>query len=589
MARGRPIPRVTRASSAGTSAAKVFEADGATVWVDLDLAGSSGDIPVPPPGTTLILENGITVTFGLDKNGGPNDTGDHWEFAARTADGTVEYLNAAPPRGIYHHYARLAVIGLSTVKLAATGTLTLQDQSQPPIPFLTFQATNTAGWPANFGVATRANALNPANFDLQVVYNPATGRGVTPPVVVETFTNLSLDPAAINFAPNVLKGSTLISVPTFTPPSAKPVFAASFSATPTPFPASGTFQLNDTSTPPVRFLTLQVNPPAGWPPNFAVSATPASTAANFNLEIVYVAQGGSSFATLERFTNLTLSTVASQVTSQFITGLVSPITAPTANLTLIALSDCRTFWPPSTTQTPPALHVKAINWANDDVMPVGVFQQGLQITLDAPPLASTVSASTMIVTLEMPQPNSPGVLISQILEFAGNPTVSTGSAVIVWKPPAGIAFPTFANAVPLRVRVKLMGHVIWARQGTTLVYLDGQAFGVRTASPSGASTTSLVLPSGNGARASDFESWFFLVQNSPLQFTANVAVPYAGPLRRPCRRSRRYHAHRHRRISHHGGIPGSARQYHRDAEHGRDQPPFFSHGPVPAGCRIVDR
>ena len=115
----------------------------------------------------------------------------------------MEYLNAAPPRGIYHHYARLAVIGLSSVKLAATGTLTLQDQSQPPIPFLTFQATNTAGWPANFGVATRANALNPANFDLQVVYNPAAGRGVTPPVVVETFTNLSLDPAATNFAPNV--------------------------------------------------------------------------------------------------------------------------------------------------------------------------------------------------------------------------------------------------------------------------------------------------------------------------------------------------------------------------------------------------
>ena len=216
--------------------------------------------------------------------------------------------------------------------------------------------------------------------------------------------------------------------------------------------------------------------------------------------------------------------MASQVTSQFITGLVSPITAPAANLTFVAFSDCRTFWPPSTTQTPPALHVKAINWANDDVMPVGVFQQGLQITLDAPPLASTVSASTMIVTLEMPQPNSPGTLISQILEFAGNPTVSTGSAVIVWKPPAGIAFPTFANAVPLRVRVKLMGHVIWARQGTTLVYLDGQAFGVRTASPSGTSVTSLVLPSGNGARASDFESWFFLVQNSPLQFTANVAA-----------------------------------------------------------------
>ena len=42
---------------------KVLEADGTTVWVDLDLGGSSGDIPVPPPGTTLILENGIAISF----------------------------------------------------------------------------------------------------------------------------------------------------------------------------------------------------------------------------------------------------------------------------------------------------------------------------------------------------------------------------------------------------------------------------------------------------------------------------------------------------------------------------------------------
>ena len=35
--------------------------------------------------------------------------GDYWVFAARTADASVELLDAAPPRGIHHHYARLAL------------------------------------------------------------------------------------------------------------------------------------------------------------------------------------------------------------------------------------------------------------------------------------------------------------------------------------------------------------------------------------------------------------------------------------------------------------------------------------------------
>ena len=43
---------------------KVYEQDGTTVWWDIDAQGSA-DIPVPPSGTSLILENGITVSFDL--------------------------------------------------------------------------------------------------------------------------------------------------------------------------------------------------------------------------------------------------------------------------------------------------------------------------------------------------------------------------------------------------------------------------------------------------------------------------------------------------------------------------------------------
>jgi hypothetical protein len=88
---------------------KVYEQDGTTVWWDIDAQGR-GDIPVPPPGTSLILENAITVTFNVSSSGGEFRTRDHWMFFARTADGSVEKLDAAPPRGIYHHYARLSIV-----------------------------------------------------------------------------------------------------------------------------------------------------------------------------------------------------------------------------------------------------------------------------------------------------------------------------------------------------------------------------------------------------------------------------------------------------------------------------------------------
>ena len=47
---------------------KVYESDNTTVWTDLSAAGSTGDIPVPPSGTTLILENGVTISLGTPRS-----------------------------------------------------------------------------------------------------------------------------------------------------------------------------------------------------------------------------------------------------------------------------------------------------------------------------------------------------------------------------------------------------------------------------------------------------------------------------------------------------------------------------------------
>jgi uncharacterized protein DUF6519 len=86
----------------------VRRADG-TAFHDLDASASSDGIPVPAAGTRLALENGILVEFTLEA-GVEFKTGDYWVFAARVADGSIEPLDHAPPRGIHHHYARLAIV-----------------------------------------------------------------------------------------------------------------------------------------------------------------------------------------------------------------------------------------------------------------------------------------------------------------------------------------------------------------------------------------------------------------------------------------------------------------------------------------------
>ncbi len=73
---------------------------------------SGGLIQVPAaavPEITIRLDAGIEITFSTDPAGGEFKTGDYWVFAARTADASVELLEQAPPRGIHHHYARLAM------------------------------------------------------------------------------------------------------------------------------------------------------------------------------------------------------------------------------------------------------------------------------------------------------------------------------------------------------------------------------------------------------------------------------------------------------------------------------------------------
>ncbi len=171
----QPYPniRIQRWDQAG----KVLQSDG-TLWVDLDAISSGAangrqGIPIPPPGTNLILENGITVTFSLgpDPSGNGFRAGDFWTFAARTADGSVETLTAAAPFGIHHHYCRLSVVTFS-------GTATASDCRRlfPPLanPAIHVSSVYLGGsLILNDGVSTIQNLVNGINVLCDAPVDPA--------------------------------------------------------------------------------------------------------------------------------------------------------------------------------------------------------------------------------------------------------------------------------------------------------------------------------------------------------------------------------------------------------------------------------
>ncbi len=80
-------------------------------WDQSEEMEPDGLLTVPDDPTDMVdIEDGIRVSFDLDPTDGEFKIGDYWVFYARTADGSVEPLESAPPRGIKHHYCRLALV-----------------------------------------------------------------------------------------------------------------------------------------------------------------------------------------------------------------------------------------------------------------------------------------------------------------------------------------------------------------------------------------------------------------------------------------------------------------------------------------------
>lgn len=174
--------------------------------------------------------------------------------------------------------------------------------------------------------------------------------------------------------------------------------------------------------------------------------------------------------------------------------------------------DCRQIFGPLTSVpiTQQAIHVTKTSWANDTIMPIDQLANGLTITLDQTP-TSPVTGANFIVTAEWAiEPQTPIVRYTTVIDAA----ITVSGDTLRWSPPDDIVafleeLLSREGASLARVRVKMIGQMIFAKGASGPIFLDGRAFG-RLAGSDTTPQIDLKLPSGEGATASDLDSWFYL-------------------------------------------------------------------------------
>jgi hypothetical protein len=200
----------------------------------------------------------------------------------------------------------------------------------------------------------------------------------------------------------------------------------------------------------------------------------------------------------------------------------------------VEVKDCRRFFYPLATT--PALHVVRTSWLNDGELGLHTMLcDGLAITLDGVPSWDAVKAAGVIVKLEAPLGSDPmwalpprglGPYWVHELVIEGEVDPSLGWNVIRWKPRQGLDPSADKYKMPglaagkYRASLVLKGGRIWREESGWQMYLDGQTLGVPVWTTVGDEKhyrIDLALPSGQGARASDFESWFWLTVDTPWE------------------------------------------------------------------------
>jgi hypothetical protein len=193
------------------------------------------------------------------------------------------------------------------------------------------------------------------------------------------------------------------------------------------------------------------------------------------------------------------------------------------------VDDCRPIFPPLTEccdESAAAIHVVETNWSNDDLVDIATLSKdGLRIRCDGPLDPQSLTNDTFLVFLDLPLGQMglastfhrvyvPGFVARDPADPAvavWHPPAVTGGPVLTFGPTIGPALDATVPSFSLRVHVTLRGSCVWREGGSEsdgLRRLDGQALGQPGQRTNGSPRIALAFPSGIGAPASDFESWF---------------------------------------------------------------------------------
>ena len=285
--------------------------------------------------------------------------------------------------------------------------------------------------------------------------------------------------------------------------------------------APGTFQSGDYWTIPARAATGQIEwPPCGSDGN--ASQPPSSI-------VVYSAP------------------LASMALAPAGSGAPAGPGSPSG----VVVEDCRQKFSPLTALAPPtaieAVHVTGVSWVNDDVVQLDTLAtHGLTITLDRVPTCP-LSGANVIVTVEPAQavvgdnlnlPPNPGNPLTTYLRTVTviDTAVTLNGSDITWQWPTSSTAQldvvmnlntSLSAGAPAqqwaKVRIRLLGQMIYAVGAAGPVYLDGMALGQPGVRQDDCQRIDLRLPSGAGVVASDFEGWLYV---APCLIVTGVTVTH---------------------------------------------------------------
>jgi hypothetical protein len=431
-------------------------------------SGGPTGIPIAA-GTWLTLENGIQVQFGA----GSFLPGDYWLIVARTASGKIDWPpcgssgNLFQPAGEVTVYsAPLACIHWDTTNQKAV----VEDCRRifSPLTSLT---------PCTPPSALHITGYSWRNDDL-TTFDELISSGLT--VTLDGAPTSPINGA--NFIVTVETVNTAI-VTEFLRVS------TSFNAT-SAAPVAPVAAAAETSVAPAATVAAAVETPAAPAATVAAAVeTPAAPAASVA-------------AAAETSVAPAASVAAAAETS----------VAPAASVAAAAAASAQSVSPPSVTEIASTSLADKIKYSGPILLKNFNFTDYTTVFQVLPLFSSILDwqvdadASSTKIAWTLPSTDQTGLQSVYLLYINAMLGLLIGYGIIP------------------RLRIRLLGSTIFAQNGTTQTFLDGQSFAT-SATRLGTTTPCLALtmPSGAGVRASDFEGWLYL---APFNGVTSISINY---------------------------------------------------------------